>query len=155
MSDRPGKPGNSAAGRVSAIRWFWDGFVRYHRGLGRLPGRLKPFLASLLIANMIAPLFGLWQVEARVVLAVAILNGIIFVLLTARFGFTRILGLGHVLWIPLILYLTTRLDVHAATSVHGIWIRVVILINSISLVFDTWNVIQYLGGKREELVSGL
>lgn len=93
--------------------------------------------------------------EARVVLAVAILNGIIFVLLTARFGFTRILGFGHVFWIPLILYLMTRLDMHAATTVHGIWIRVVIVLNSISLVFDIWNVIQYLGGKREELVSGL
>jgi hypothetical protein len=115
----------------------------------------KPFLTALLIANMIAPLFAIGQVECQVVLGVAILNGAIFVLLTALFGFTRILGFGHLLWIPLIVYLAGQLDYQPANTLHGMWIRVVILLNSVSLVLDTWNVIQYFRGDRQELVSGL
>lgn len=130
-------------------------FVRYHRGLGRMPIRWKPWLLSLLLANMIVPLFCLTRLEAQVVLGTALLGGVLFVLLTAMTGFTRLLGLAHLVWIPLILWLFTRLEQVPDDSAYGIWMRVVIVLNSVSLVLDAANVTRYVCGERQEMVTGL
>ena len=74
--------------------------------------------------------------------------------LTARYGFSRILGLGHILWVPLVVFLFVRLGSIPADDAFGIWIRVLLLLNGISLVIDTKDVVRYLGGDRKETVSG-
>jgi len=127
-------------------------FVRYHRGLGRMPARWKPWLLSLLAANMILPLLFITQREAQVVLGTALLGGATFVVLTAFTGFSRLLGLAHFWWIPLIVFLLTRLAPHPATTPYGIWLRTVILLDTVSLVLDTANVVRYLRGDRKEMV---
>ena len=130
-------------------------FVRYHRGLGRMPIRWKPWLLSLLLANMIVPLFYLTRTEAQVVLSTALLGGAMFVLLTSISGFTRLLGLAHLVWIPLVWWLFTRLEQVPENSVYGIWLRVVMVLNSLSLVLDATNVYRYVRGERQEMVAGL
>jgi hypothetical protein len=136
-----------------------EAFVRYHRGLGKMPLGWKPFLTCLLIANMIAPLFAMYRLECQVVFGVALLNGATFVVLTAYTGFSRLLGFGHIFWIPLIVFLALRLDKVPndtnADVVHWVWMLVVICLNSVSLVFDVYNVIRYLRGDHEELVADL
>ena len=118
-----------------------------------MPRSWKPWLGALLGANMIAPLFGMQHVEARVVFAVSLIQGLMMILLTAVAGFTRIVSLGHILWFPMIWYLCTRLEVHPPTTVHGIWLRITILLDAGSLFIDVANVIRYLAGDREELVD--
>ena len=77
------------------------------------------------------------------------------VLLTAMTGFTRLLGLAHLVWIPLILWLFSRLEQVPGDSVYGIWIQAVMVLNSVSLVLDTANVYRYVRGERQEMVAGL
>ncbi len=137
------------------MRSLAEAFVRYHRGLGRMPRNWKPWLLSLLTANMIVPLFWIARVEAQVVFGVALLNGAIFVVLTAFSGFSRLLGLGHIGWVPLVWFLWERLPAYAPGTPFGFWLRAVVVLNSISLVFDTWNVIRYVRGDRGEMVVGL
>ncbi len=85
-------------------------FVRYHRGLGKMPRRWKPWLMSLLMSNMIVPLFFLSNhMEAWVVLGTALLTGATFIALTAYSGFSRLLGFGHLPWVPMLVYLILRL----------------------------------------------
>ncbi|MEO8494265.1 MAG: hypothetical protein ABI614_04290 [Planctomycetota bacterium] len=115
----------------------------------------KPWLISLLAANMIAPLFFVQRGEAQLVFAVALIHGAIFVILTAWAGFSRILGLGHILWFPMIALLWPRLDLVPADTAFGIWLRAVIILDAVSLVFDVSNVARYLGGDRDEMVTGL
>jgi len=76
-------------------------------------------------------------------------------LLTARFGFTRILGLGHVLWIPLLGWLAFRLGEIPADDAFGVWIRGLMVVNTLSLVLDAADVIRYAAGDRKEVVAGL
>jgi hypothetical protein len=130
-------------------------FVRYHRGLGRMPVRWKPWLLSLLLANMIVPLFYLTRLEAQVVLGVALLGGATFVVLTAFTGFSRLLGLAHLWWIPLILFLLNRLAPYPVTTAYGFWLRAVIVLDAGSLILDAANVVRYLRGDRQEMVAGL
>ena len=64
---------------------------------------------SLLMSNMIAPFFFLSEhVEAWVVLGTALVTGAAFIVLTAFSGFSRLLGFGHLPWVPMLVYLIVR-----------------------------------------------
>lgn len=137
------------------ISAFFKAVVRYHRGLARMPLSWKPWLFSLLGANMIAPLFWFDRFEAKVVFCVALLNFVTFVFLTAVSGFSRLLGLAHVYWIPLVCFLWMRLDMFPVSTAYGFWIRTVIVLNTGSVILDAANVFRYIRGERQELVKGL
>jgi hypothetical protein len=134
------------------VRVFIDGFLAYHRGLGKFPVKWKPWLTLLLAGNMIVPLFYLTRLEAQVVFAVALLNGFLFSIITGLTGFSRLLGLGHLPWIPLVVFLVLRLEQHPADDFYGIWLRVLIVIDSVSVLLDAANVIRYLRGDREPMI---
>lgn len=137
------------------FREFVKAFVRYHRGLAKLPVSWKPWLITLLVANMILPWFWMDRLEAQVVFGVALLNYFSFVILTGVSGFSRLLGLGHIYWIPLIWFLCLRLDMFQADSTYGLWMRAVIILNAGCLLLDAANVIRYIRGDHEEMVQGL
>ena len=82
-------------------------------------------------------------------------SGALMTALTARFGFTRIIGLGHLFWIPLVAFLILRLGAIPADDFFGLWIRAVIVLNSIALAIDAVDVVRWLAGDRQETVAGL
>ena len=101
------------------------------------------------------PLFFLGRLEAQVVLATFLVSIALMTALTAISGFTRLLGLGHVFWVPLLWFLWTRLDEMASDTFVGLWLRALITLNALSLVIDTADVIRYIAGEREETVKDL
>jgi hypothetical protein len=130
-------------------------FLKFNRGLLQLPVPVKAWLVVLVAGNMIVPLFLLGRVETRVVLGVFVASAMLMTLLTALVGFTRLLGIGHVLWLPLLYYLWTRLGQVPATDFFGYWVRGVMLVNGVSLILDVLDVLRYVGGDRAEMVEGL
>jgi len=135
------------------IRRFIWGFIRYHRGLGRLPLYWKTLLTPVLIVNMFMPLFFLGRFEARIILALTLFNGFMFCVLTAIQGFTRLIWISHWTWIPLIIFLWFRLDQIPPTDAYGIWIRTLMVLDAIALVVDVYQVSLYLRGDRAEMVE--
>ena len=85
-------------------------FLRFNQGLLAMPAHLQVWVASLIGANLIAPLFFLEHVEARVTLVAGLFGMALMTALTGRFGFSRIVGVGHVAWIPLLIYLVGSLQ---------------------------------------------
>lgn len=134
---------------------FSKAFVRYHRGLRLMPVAWKPWLISLLVVNMIVPWVWMDRLESQVVFGVALLNYLSFVILTGLSGFSRLLGLAHIYWIPLVWFLCQRLEMFPADTAYGVWIRTVIILNAGCLLFDAANVIRYVRGDHEEMVQGL
>lgn len=132
-----------------------DGIVKFNRAVFKMPIPWRIWLMLLMAVNMIVPVFFLDRIEARVVLITMIVSATLMMAMTGKFGFTRILGLGHVLWIPLLLYLWTTLGEHPADEPFGLWIRLVMVLNSLSLVIDTVDVMRYIRGDRAETVQGL
>ena len=124
-------------------------------GLWRSPWRVKLWLAALLAVNMVAPLAFLHTMEAQVVLVALAASAALMVVLTALSGFSRLLGLGHVLWFPLVAWLWTRLDGIPPDDAFGLWVRALIVLNSISLAIDVADVARYALGDRAETVDGL
>ncbi len=132
-----------------------QGFIKFNKGVLRMSWPVKIWLLLLVAANAVAPLFFLQRLEAQAVFAAMMIGAMLMSLLTARFGFRRILGLGHILWIPLVGWLAFRLGQIPADDAFGMWIRGVMLVNAVSLVIDTADVVRFAAGDRKELVVGL
>ena len=130
-------------------------FIKFNRGILKLPVQWRLWMMLLVTANLIVPLFYLGSLEAQVVLSTMALSMGLFTILTARFGFTRILGLGHILWIPLLVFLWSRLGENPTDQFYGLWIRGLMILNSLSLMLDGADVFRYITGDRAETVPGL
>ncbi len=130
-------------------------FIKFNKGMLKMPLHWQLWLMLMLTANVVTPLFFLHHVEALVVLGTILASMTLMTLLTARFGFTRIVGLGHILWIPMLAFLFTRLGGIPVSDAFGIWIRALFVLNGISLVIDAVDVIRYIAGERQETVPGL
>ncbi len=132
-----------------------DAFIKFNRGIMLMPPHWRLWLALLITANLIVPLFFIGRLEAQVVIGALLGSMVLMTILTGLTGFTRLLGLGHVFWIPLLYFLWTRLDQIPADSAFGVWIRVLMTLNAMSLVIDAVDVAGYIAGDREETVAGL
>jgi hypothetical protein len=99
--------------------------------------------------------FFLEHLEARVALAAGLFGLALMSALTGRFGFSRIVGVGHVAWLPLLAFLVGSVSEVPATTGFGLWLRTVIVVDAISLVFDAFDAVRYLRGDRAETVPGL
>ncbi len=130
-------------------------FIKFNKGMIKMPMHWQAWLMLLVLANAITPLFFLRHLEAQVVLGTMLASVTLMTSLTARFGFTRVLGLGHILWVPMLAFLLARLGQIPPSDAYGIWIRALIVLNSVSLVIDAADVIRYIAGDRAETVTGL
>ena len=130
-----------------------NSFIRFNRGLFRLPIAVQLWMLLLVSANLILPVIYFQQSEARIVLLTFFAGILLMVIITGASGFTRLLGLGHIFWVPLVLFLISRLGSIPATDAYGIWIRSVIAVNTISLVLDAIDVVRFARGERSEIVS--
>ncbi len=130
-------------------------FMKFNRGMLKFPIHWKLFLVPMVVVNAVAPLFFLQHVEAQIVLGAFLVSFVIMVYLTGRFGFTRILGLGHILWIPMLIFLVPALGNVPSSDAFGIWIRILFVINVSSLAIDAADVTRFIAGDRAETIPGL
>ncbi len=130
-------------------------FVKFNKGMFKMPMHLQAWLMLLVLVNAITPLFFLRHLEAQVVLGTMLASVTLMTSLTSRFGFTRVLGLGHILWVQMLAFLLARLGQIPPSDVYGMWIRALIVLNSVSLVIDAADVIRYIAGDRAETIPGL
>jgi hypothetical protein len=128
-------------------------FIKFNRGILRLPNPVRLWLLLLMAVNLVVPVIYLQRSEAQVVLLTFIASFMLMILITGVNGFTRLLGLGHVLWIPLVFFLISRLDLVPAGGPYRVWIVSVIVLNSTSLVLDFVDVLRFSRGERSEVVS--
>ncbi len=130
-------------------------FIKFNKGLLRYPLGVKVWLLVLITANLFVPLFLLPRIAAVVVIATFFAGFGLMVWITKVSGFTRLLGLGHVLWIPLVIYAWSLLGTPDDSGVYGYWLRLLITVNTVSLFLDAFDVARYLRGNRGPIVSGL
>ena len=112
----------------------------------------KPWLAwmSLLVfANVLVPLYFIQTLEAKVVLAAMICGLLIMTALFGAQGFVRLLGIGHIAWVPMIPWLIMRFDNASFESFFGFWLAAIIVLNFLSLIIDGIDVMRYIRGERE------
>jgi len=70
-------------------------------------------------------------------------------LIYQRKGFIRLLGVTHVIWIPMLTWMTLRLDTlpRDETAFH-VWLVTLIATNAVSLAIDAWDATRFILGER-------
>jgi hypothetical protein len=108
---------------------------------------LQAWVYWMAALNTASILFVIQRVEARWVLAAWVLNTILISVLYETFGYTRILGLSHIiLWTPLLAYLWTRRANFDRGTWAGRYFIVLGITIFISLVFDYVDLVRYFMG---------
>lgn len=125
---------------VHLVELFGVVYLRF-RALPRL------WCVWLVGVNAVCLLF-ITHIEAQVVLAVTGVAVAIQTLIYQRIGFTRILGAVHILWVPMFLWMATRIE--TITSDPGLtnWLILLLATNLVSMVVDTTDVVRFIRGER-------
>jgi len=84
-------------------------------------------------------LFFISRVEAQVILGTTLGSAVLLLLLYARFGYEKILGLGHILWVPALIYLVMNLG-ETEAGLFRYYLLAVIISYGISLILDAYDV---------------
>ena len=118
-------------------------------GIVFLRFRLVPRIWNVwLVGVNLMCLYFIGHVEAQVVLGTTLLSVVGQAMIYSRMGFTRVLGIGHLLWIPMFAWLATRLDIIAAYPELQFWIAVLAVTNAVSFVIDAADVARFFKGER-------
>jgi hypothetical protein len=78
---------------------------------------------------------------AKLIFITFMISAMLMMGLYSRFGFEKVLGLGHILWIPLLAYVLMQLPANEAS--FKIYLAVLSVSIAISLVFDIVDVWKY------------
>jgi hypothetical protein len=113
---------------IAGFAWYWQAWIWI-----------------IAIVNLVAVFF-IKKRPAQLVLLTMVANGIIMNLLAAHFGFEKILGLGHFLWIFLLIYLYRRYEKISVKTLYGKWVRAFLVIISLTVAIDIIDVIRYFIG---------
>jgi len=109
------------------------------------------WLLSLMTVNFFIPVYFYSYPEAQLTIAAFFAGGMIGTVLVKVQGFTRLLGLMHILWIPLIIYLAGKLNVYSVSQPIGLWIRGLLVLNGISVFIDFVDIMRYVYGERKPI----
>ena len=101
-----------------------------------------------LVGVNLACLYFITHVEAQVVLAVTAVAVVAQTLIYQRIGFTRILGITHVLWVPMFVWMATRTGTIAAEPALAHWLVLLLATNMVAMVVDTIDAVRFLRGER-------
>ena len=84
--------------------------VNFFKTMLKMPGPWLVWLAFLMIVNGLGAIVFIKSTEGVLVILAATVGAVIQVVIFSSKGFVRLLGIGHLPWIPLVLWLWSRLD---------------------------------------------
>ena len=123
----------------------------YPKGCLKLPLATRIWLGILGTANGVMPLVFFGHTEAVITFLMFLASVGSMTVLAARFGFTRLIHVGRAWWGLLVLYLWSRMGGHPAMEPFGAWMRIVIVLDALSLIFAAISLTRYLRGSRGEI----
>lgn len=110
------------------------------------PTWIPMWVFLLMTINLVSVAF--WHEPlARSILGVFVISAMVMMGLYARFGFEKILGLGHVLWIPLLPVVV--LGIPSAERGFQSFLVVWAAATTVSLIFDVVDVWKYFSSETE------
>lgn len=109
------------------------------------PAWVALWVFFLIIVNLASAAF--WQEPlGKLIFITFLASAVLMMGLYSRFGYTKILGLGHILWVPLLIYLVTQMATVSGT--FKTYLVTLSLSISVSLAFDVVDVWKYFSGNK-------
>lgn len=121
--------------------------------LGIVLVRFRPvqrIWGAWLIAVNGACLLFITHIEAQIALAAVSTALLAQALIYQRKRFIRLLGVTHIIWVPMLAWMALRLDrlPNGEPAFHA-WLVTLIATNAISLAIDTWDALRFTRGEKQ------
>jgi len=116
----------------------------------------KPWVAwvgLLMLVNIVGSLFFLETIEAKIILTALMAGAMIQTAIFRVKGFVRLLGIGHILWVPMVPWLWFQLGQSTPGTPFGYFLIAVMVVDTVSLIIDTTDVYRYLTGERAPTIK--
>jgi len=126
--------------------------IGFMKSLMKIPIIWQLWLALLITVNLIVPLFYLSTLEAQLTIGALVLGFLIMSYIHTKFGYVRLLGIGHIFWFPLVLWLGLRAFEEGLSDAFAVWLVSLVVLNSLSLILDVMDVVRYLRGERAPVI---
>ena len=118
---------------------------RFFVELIQQPVWIPVWVLILMIVNVAS--VGFWNESlAKVIFAAFMLSAMLMMGLYSRFGFEKALGLGHILWLPLLIYVL--MEIPAGSDTFKGYLIVWSIFTVLSLVFDVVDVWKYFTSRK-------
>lgn len=105
-----------------------------------------PFWLFILVVVNVASV-GFWNEPlAKVIFVIFMLSAMLMMGLYSRFGFEKILGMGHILWIPLLVYVL--MEIPNTRDTFKSYLIILSISIAISLAFDIVDVWKYFTSRK-------
>jgi hypothetical protein len=90
---------------------------------------------------------GFWNEPlAKIIFVTFMLSAMLIMGLYSKYGFEKILGMGHILWIPLLVYVL--IEIPTARDIFKGYLIILSVFMVISLVFDIVDVWKYFTSRK-------
>ncbi len=121
--------------------------IGFLRGLWGQPPWVRVWVGWLVLVHGVMPLAFLGRTGGKLMLGGFVVGVVLMALLHARFGFTRILGLAHLAWIPGLVVIAR--DVWAFPyGGFAWWAGLALPTGALCLGIDTVDVVRWVRGDR-------
>ena len=109
------------------------------------PTWIPIWVSALMVVNIASVAF--WSEPlAKVIFVAFMISAMLMMGLYSRFGFEKILGLGHVIWIPLLAYILSQLQ--GVAKGFQIYLVILSVFIAVSLIFDIIDVWKYFSSRK-------
>lgn len=132
---------------------MFEAMVGFNKCIFAMKKPWQVWIGALLTANLILPFFFLDQLEGKVVLAGMMIAMPLMMALYMKFGFVRLLGLGHAPWLFTVPWLWMRWSEAAESGAFYYWLLATLVLNSASLAIDAADVARYWMGDRQPTIA--
>jgi hypothetical protein len=118
---------------------------RFFNELMQQPVWIPVWVLFLMIVNVASVEF--WNEPlAKVIFVTFMLSAMLMMGLYSRFGFEKILGMGHIPWIPLLVYVL--MEIPTARDTFKSYLIILSISIVVSLVFDIVDVWKYFTSRK-------
>ncbi len=118
---------------------------RFFIELMQQPVWIPVWVLILMSINVVSVAF--WNEPlAKVIFVTFMLSVMLMMGLYSRFGFEKILGMGHILWIPLLVYVL--MEIPTARDIFKSYLIILSISIAISLVFDIVDVWKHFTSRK-------
>ena len=126
--------------------------IGFMKSTMKIPIMWQMWLALLITANLIVPLFYSSTLEAQITIGALLLSFVTMSYIHSKRGYVRLLGIGHIFWFPLVLWLGLRAFEEGLSDAFAVWLVSLVVLNSLSLILDVMDVVRYLRGERAPVI---
>ncbi len=131
----------------------FEAMIGFNKNILAMKKPWQAWIGALLTANLILPILFLDTLEGKVVFVGMLVAMPLMMALYMKFGFVRLLGLGHAPWLLTVPWLWMRWSEIPEGGAFYYWLLATLVLNSASLVIDGADVARYWRGDRQSTTA--